>query len=218
MLGVIGLTLIYIATSAVFLYLVPVAGITSDETFAAQAGEALFGAVGGQIFAATVVLSVLGSLVAYLMVSPRVYYAMARDGLFFDSVARVHPRLGTPSRAISIQALLASALILTGSFQQILSVFFFVVVFFIAMTVAGLFRIRRTDFAGYKTPLFPITPIIFLVITGVVLFFIGMQDPIRTLAGVAIVLMGIPVYYFVFRKRGKLNGLDQNYPARRSER
>ncbi len=145
------------------------------------------------------------------MVSPRVYYAMAKDGVFFDSVARVHPRFGTPARAIAIQALLAAALILTGSFQQILSVFFFVVVFFIAMTVAGLFIIRRTEFAGYRTPFFPITPIVFLVVTAVVLFFIGMQDPMRALAGVVMVLVGIPVYYFVFQRREKADGMDQNY-------
>jgi basic amino acid/polyamine antiporter, APA family len=210
-LGVIALTIIYIATSAVFLYLVPLSGITSDETFAAQAGEALFGPAGGKIFAAIVVISVLGTLVAYLMVSPRVYYAMAKDGVFFDSVARVHPRFGTPARAVAIQALLASALILTGSFQQILSVFFFVVVFFIALTVAGLFIIKRKEFAGYRTPFFPITPIVFLVITAIVLFFIGMQDPVRSLAGVGVVLIGVPVYYFVFQRREKVNGMDQNY-------
>ena len=211
-LGVIALTIIYIATSAVFLYLVPVSGITNDETFAAQAGEALFGAAGGKIFALIVVISVLGSLVAYLMVSPRVYYAMAKDGVFFDAVARIHPRFGTPYRAIAIQALLGSVLVLTGSFQQILSVFFFVVVLFIGMTVAGLFIIRKQSHpTGYKTPLFPITPLAFLVITGVVLFFIGLRDPVRSIAGVAVVLIGIPVYHFVFQRRGKVNGLDQNY-------
>jgi len=151
------------------------------------------------------------------MVSPRVYYAMAKDGVFFDSVARVHPRFGTPARAIAIQALLAVALILTGSFQQIISVFFFVVVFFIAMTVAGLFIIRRKEFTGYGTPFFPITPIVFLVITVVVLFFIAMQDPTRSLTGVVIVLIGIPVYYFVFRRRGKANGMDQDYSVERSK-
>lgn len=210
-LGVIALTVIYIATSAVFLYLVPVSGITSDETFAAQVGEALFGTAGGKIFAVIVVVSVLGSLIAYLMVSPRVYYAIARDGLFFNSVARVHPRLETPYRAIAIQALLASIFIISGSFQQILSVFFFVVVFFIAMTVAGLFVIRRTEFGGYKTPLFPIPALVFIVLTCVVLFFIGMRDPIRALVGIGIVLAGIPVYHFIFQRRGKVDGLDQNY-------
>ena len=210
-LGVIALTVIYIATSAVFLYLVPVSGITSDETFAAQVGEALFGSAGGKVFAVIVIVSVLGSLVAYFMVSPRVYYAMARDGLFFSSVARVHQKLETPYRAIAIQALLGIVLIISGSFQQILSVFFFIVVFFIAMTVAGLFVLRRTEFTGYKTPLFPIPALVFIVLTGVVLFFIGMRDPIRALVGVAVVLAGIPVYHFIFQRRGKVDGLDQNY-------
>lgn len=211
--GVIILTVLYIATSAAFMYLVPTAGITSDETFAAQAGEALFGSAGGKIFAAVVIVSVLGTLVAYLMASPRVYYAMARDGLFFDSVARLHPRFKTPHRAILIQVLLASILILAGNFQQIISYFFFIVVVFIAMTVAGLFVIRRRDFAGYRTPLYPVTPIAFLAITAIVLFFIGMRDPARTLLGTAVVLLGLPVYYFVFRKKGELaDGLDKDDP------
>lgn len=210
-LGVVALTVIYIATSAVFLYLVPLSGITSDETFAAQVGEALFGDSGGKVFAAIVIVSVLGSLVAYLMVSPRVYYAMAKDGVFFDSVASVHPNFGTPYRAIAIQAVLASAFIISGSFQQIISLFFFVAVFFVGMTVAGLLRIKRTEFDGYKTPLFPMTPVMFLILTAIVLFFIAMRDPVRALAGAVIVLLGIPVYYFVFQRRGKMNGLDQDY-------
>lgn len=212
--GVIILTVLYIATSAAFMYLVPTAGITSDETFAAQAGEALFGWAGGKIFAAVVIVSVLGTLVAYLMASPRVYYAMARDGLFFESVARLHPRFHTPHRAILIQVLLASILILAGNFQQIISYFFFIVVVFIAMTVAGLFVIRRRDFAGYRTPLYPVTPLTFLAITAIVLFFIGMRDPARTLLGTAVVLLGLPVYYFVFRKQGELaDGVDKNDPV-----
>ncbi|HJS50410.1 MAG TPA: amino acid permease [Pyrinomonadaceae bacterium] len=213
--GVIILTAIYIGTSAAFMYLVPTSGITNDETFAAQAGEALFGSAGGVIFATVVVISILGTLVAYLMASPRVYYAMARDGIFFDSVARLHPRFNTPHRAILIQVLLASILILAGDFQQILSYFFFVVVLFIGMTVASLFVLRRGEFDGYKTPLYPLTPIVFLAITAIVLVFIGMRDPARTLLGVTVVLIGLPVYYLVFRnKGGTTDGLDQNDPAR----
>jgi len=212
--GVIILTVIYIATSAAFMYLVPTSGITSDETFAAQAGEALFGSAGGKIFATVVVVSILGTLVAYLMASPRVYYAMARDGIFFDSVARLHPRFNTPHRAILIQVLLASILILAGNFQQIISYFFFIVVLFIAITVAGVFVLRRGEFDGYKTPLYPLTPIAFLVITAIVLFFIGMRDPTRTLLGIAVVLLGLPVYYLIFRhKGGNADGLDQDDPT-----
>jgi Amino acid transporters len=200
-IGVVILTLIYVSTSAVFMYLVPAANVTNDETFAAQAGEALFGAVGGKIFAAVVVISVLGTLVAYLMASPRVYYAMARDGLFFDSIAQLHPRFKTLHRATLIQAILATILIASGTFQQIISYFFFVVVVFIALTVSGLFVICRREFEGYKTPLFPFTPIVFLAITAVVLILIALKNPFQTVLGVLVVLLGLPVYYYFFNRK-----------------
>lgn len=201
-IGVVALTLIYISTSAVFMYLVPAAGVTSDETFAAQAGEALFGSIGGRVFAAVVVISVLGTLMAYLMAGPRVYYAMARDGLFFQAVARLHPRFGTPHRATAIQALIASVLVFTGNFNEIISYFFFVVVVFIALTVAGLFVIRRRrPFEGYSTPLFPLTPIFFIAITAFVLLLIAMRNPLQSILGVLVVLLGLPVYYYFFRQK-----------------
>lgn len=200
-IGVIAITIIYILTSAVFFYLVPLGNVTSDETFAAQAGEVLFGKVGGVIFASIVVVSVLGTLVAYLMVSPRVYYAMAKDGLFFRSFGDLHPRFGTPYRATIVQIILASVLILSGTFEQIISYFFFVVVFFIALTVAGLFKIHKTEFSGYKTFLYPLTPIFFLLITAVVLLMIAMKNPFQSFLGVAVVLLGIPVYHFVLRRK-----------------
>lgn len=202
--GVLILTVVYILTSMVFVYLVPPANVTSDETFAAQAGEVLFGAIGGKAFSLIVIVSVLGTLFAYLMVSPRVYYAMAKDGLFFDSISRLHARFKTPHRATLIQAILATVLILLGNFEQILSYFFFVVVLFIALCVAGLFRLRRTEAAGYKTPLYPLTPIVFLTLTAFVLLLIGMQNVFQTLAGIAVVLLGVPVYYLFFAgRRGK---------------
>ena len=200
-IGVIAITIIYILTSAVFFYLVPLGNVTSDETFAAQAGEVLFGKIGGVIFASIVVVSVLGTLIAYLMVSPRVYYAMAKDGLFFRSFGELHPRFGTPHRATIVQIILASVLILSGTFEQIISYFFFVVVFFIALTVAGLFKIHKTEFSGYKTFLYPLTPIFFLLITAIVLLMIAMKNPFQSFLGVAVVLLGIPVYHFVLRRR-----------------
>ncbi len=206
-IGVVGLTLIYILTSAVFFYLVPLGQVTSDETFAAQAGEALFGKIGGMIFAVIVIVSVLGTLVAYLMVSPRVYYAMARDGLFFKTFGELHPKFGTPHKATIIQIILAGLLIFSGSFEQILSYFFFVVVLFIAIIVAGIFKIHKKEFDGYKTALYPITPIFFLIITGVVLLLIAMRNPLQTILGVIVVLLGIPVYYLFFKERGTIQNL-----------
>jgi APA family basic amino acid/polyamine antiporter len=209
-LGVIIITVIYISTSAVFFYLVPLSEVTSDETFAAQAGEALFGRIGGIVFAAVVLVSVSGTLIAYLMASPRVYYAMAKDGLFFKSFGELHARFGTPHRATIVQVGLACVLILSGTFEQIISYFFFVVVFFIALTVAGLFKIHKREFGGYKTSLYPLTPVFFLATTSIVLLMIAMRNPFQSFLGTAVVLLGIPVYHFFFRKNFSPVGIQSS--------
>lgn len=206
--GVVILTVVYIATSAVFYYLVPLSRVTSDETFAAQAGEALFGAAGGVVFASIVIISVAGTLVAYLMAAPRVYYAMARDGLFFNAFGQPHPRLGTPHRATLVQMALAIILILSGNFEQIVSYFFFIVLVFIALTVAGLFRLHNVEFNGYKTKFYPFTPIFFIVVTTLVLLMVAMRNPLQAFLGTAVVLLGLPVYYLLFSR--KTYGLDKN--------
>ena len=202
-IGVVAITLIYILTSAVFFYLVPLSQVTNDETFAAQAGEALFGRTGGIVFASIVIISVLGTLVAYLMAAPRVYFAMSRDGLFFESFGEPHKKFNTPHRAILTQVLLASVLILTGTFEQIISYFFFIVVLFIALTIVGLFKIHKRKFDGYKTFLFPFTPIFFLLITTLVLLMIAMRNSFQSFLGVVVVLLGIPVYHLFFNKNQK---------------
>jgi basic amino acid/polyamine antiporter, APA family len=202
-LGVAAVAGVYILTSAVFLYLVPLEQVTSGETFAAQVGTVLFGAAGGKIFAAIVIIAVLGSLLALLMALPRVYYAMAGDGVFFKAVAAVHPRFGTPARAIAIQASLASVLVLSGSFNGIVAYFIFVTVLFLALTVAGLFVIRRRSAqpatSRYRTPGYPLTPILFLALVAVLLFLLAGHNPLQAALGLGIVGLGAPVYYWLFR-------------------
>jgi APA family basic amino acid/polyamine antiporter len=205
--GVGIVTLVYILTSAVFVYLVPLDAVTSGETFAAQAGEVLFGRAGGQVFSAIVVVAVLGSLAAIIMSAPRVYFAMARDGLFIPAVAVVHPRFGTPARAIVLQALLASILIALGSFNQIVSYFIFVVVVFVALTVAALFVLRRRSggITEYRIPGYPLTAIVFLLLVTLLLFVLGSQNPKQAMTGVVVVALGIPVYYLLFRQSHSSN-------------
>jgi len=223
-LGVLAVTAIYILTSAVFLYLVPLERVTSGETFAAQAGEALFGPAGGQIFAAIVIVAVLGSLFALLMALPRVYYAMARDGVFFKAVAVVHPRFGTPVRAVAVQAAFASFLVVLGTFQQILAYFIFVTVGFLALTVAGLLVLRRREgAAAYRIPGYPVTPLLFLVLVAVLLVLLAGHDPLQAALGVGIVALGAPVYWLAFRgrltrNRNSADDLDSHHPAARSGR
>jgi APA family basic amino acid/polyamine antiporter len=201
--GVTILTTVYVLTSAVFIYLVPLENVSSGQTFAAQVGEVLFGRLGGQVFSCIVIVAVIGSLAAVIMSAPRVYLAMARDGLFVPAVAAIHPRFQTPARAIAIQAVLASAMVLLGTFNDIISYFVFVVVIFIALTIVALFVLRRRspEKLVYRTPGYPLTPIVFLLLTGVLLLLLGGHSPERALLGVCVVALGLPVYYLLFRKR-----------------
>ena len=206
--GVIVVTIVYVLTSAVFIYLVPLERVTSGETFAAQAGEALFGRAGGQVFSGVVIVSVLGSLAGIIMAAPRVYYAMARDCLFLPAAASIHPRFGTPARAITLQAALASVLVMLGSFNDIIAYFVFVTVVFIALTVAALFVLRRRDYDGatgttYRAPLYPVTPAIFLLLVTLLLVMLAGNNPKQALLGVAVVALGVPVYYLIFHKTGQ---------------
>jgi len=162
----------------------------------------LFGRTGAQVFSFFVIVAVLGSLAPIIMSAPRVYFAMARDGLFFPAMAAIHPRFKTPARSIALQALLACLLVLSGTFEQIISYFFFVVLVFIGMAVFGLFLLRREDSKPleYSTPGYPFTPIVFLVLLGVMLFLLGMGQPKQSFLGVGVVLLGVPAYYLLFNR------------------
>lgn len=202
-LGVVFVTATYILISAVFVYLIPLDRVTSDQTFVAQAGTALFGPTGGVVLAAIVTLCVLGSMAAMVMSSPRVYYAMAKDGLFLPSVARIHPRFGTPAGAIAILGAIASLLVLVGSFQQIVAYFIFVAVVFLALTVAGLFFVRSREpnpLNVVLTPGYPFTPVAFVALVAFLLALLVAHSPREALLGSAVVLAGVPVYS-IFRRR-----------------
>lgn len=200
--GLLLVVAVYVLTSAAFVYLVPPERVTSGEAFAAQAGEALFGRTGGLVFTAVVVIAVVGSLAAFTMSAPRVYFAMARDRLFLPWAASLHPRYGTPARAIAIQAALAVVLVLLGKFGDILGYFLFPVVLFIGLAVGALFVLRREGGAvGFRTPLYPLTPVLYLILTAALLFMLASGDRFwPALTGVAVVAAGLPFYYLVFRR------------------
>jgi len=200
--GVAVTTGVYVLTSAVFVYLVPAAAVGSPETFAAQAGAVLFGARGAQAFSLVVILCVGSSLLAYMTAAPRVYYAMARDGLAVGAMGELHPKTGAPLRAIAVQAVLASVIVLLGRFDQIVGYFVFVLVLFLAASVAGLFRLRRHGGAApYRTPAFPLLASGFLLMTVVVLALLAAGQPLQAAAGVAVTTLGIPVYAWLRSRR-----------------
>jgi len=199
-LGVLSVTAVYILVSGVFWYLIPFDKVTSDGAVVAMAGAALFGAWGGIIVAAIVVMCVLGSLSAVIMSSPRLYYAMAKDGLFIPAVAKTHPRFGTPARAVAIQGVLATVLVAIGSFQQIVSYFLFVAVAFTGLAVAGLFVLRRRHQpldGAMAAPGYPLTPLGYLLLTLIMLALLATHSPREALIGTLVSLAGLPVFEWI---------------------
>jgi APA family basic amino acid/polyamine antiporter len=203
LLGVGLVTIVYILITMVFLYLVPPERIDSREAFAALAGEALFGREGGVVFTLIVIVTVLGSLAALLMAMPRVYFAMARDGLFFQAMAALHPRYQTPARAITIQAVLGTTLALIGTFDEILAYFIIPTVLFVILTVAAVFVLPRnrtgaTGAGALVVAWYPVPPLLFLISTSLVLALMIIGKPRESLIGLGVVLLGLPVYHIVF--------------------
>ncbi|HZD32723.1 MAG TPA: amino acid permease [Candidatus Angelobacter sp.] len=212
-LGVLGVVATYVLVSGVFLYLVPLGSVTSDQTFVAQAGVILFGKTGADLLAGAVVICVAGSIAALIMVCPRVYYAMARDRVFFHSVAQLHPVFGTPVRAIAIQGFMTALLVALGAFDQIIAYFIFVAVLFIGLTVSTLFVFRRREHRAVppvKTPGYPFTPLAFLGMVVLLLGLTMMRAPRQALLGCAVVLLGIPVYALL--QRGHIVPADGGEP------
>jgi len=118
---------------------------------------------------------------------------MAKDGLFFSAVGRLHPRFGTPARAIAVQAVVASVLVALGTFEQIVAYFVFVTVCFIGLTVAGLFVLEGRAPAGTargRVPGYPATPLAFLALTAAMLALLGANRPREALVGVVVVAAG----------------------------
>jgi basic amino acid/polyamine antiporter, APA family len=199
--GVGAATIVYILTSGAFIRLVPIEAAASGPAFAAQAGGALFGAEGGRIFAAIVLVAIAGSLAAVLMTAPRVYYAMARDGLVPGSVGRLDPRFGTPLRAIALQAVLGSVVVGLATFDAIVAYFIFVTVAFVALTVAGLYRLPRPAAGGFRVPGYPLTPLAFLALLLTLLALLAGGRPFEAALGTGVVALGYPVYRFVVSPR-----------------
>jgi basic amino acid/polyamine antiporter, APA family len=195
-LGVLGVTLVYILTSAVFVYLIPIPAASSSTAFAAVVGEKLFGRAGGLVLAGTVLVAVLGSLAAYVLSAPRVYLAMAADGVFPAALARRHPRLGTPLRAIALQAGLACVLVTVGSFGEIVAYFLFAVVAFIGMSVAALWALPPEE--RRSAPRWVVA--VFLALTAALLVLLALGSPRHAALGTAVVLLGIPVRAWLRRR------------------
>jgi APA family basic amino acid/polyamine antiporter len=175
----------------------PISG--SDEAFVAMVGTTLFGNAGGRLLAVMVVVAVAGSLAATLLGAPRVYVAMARDGLFPQRLARFDERRGAAPASTIVQVVLASGLVLLGTFNEILGYFVPCAVFFLGLSATAVLVLPRPAEGGgvFKAPLHPMPILLFLVLILAVLGLFLAGQPRQTLMGAAVVALGVPVSWLV---------------------
>lgn len=198
-LGTLGITFLYVLVNYIYLYALPMQETIGVVQIAEKATGALFGSSTGALISALVIVSVFGSLNGSILVGPRVYYAMAKDGLFFQKVAHVHPRFRTPGFSILIQAVWASLLTLLGTFEQIFTFAMFIAIAFWIAATAAVFTLRkkRPDLPRpYKTWGYPVVPAIFIIASTGILLNTLIEKPVEALAGILLTALGIPAYFY----------------------
>jgi len=202
-LGIAIVTAAYVALNAVYFYILPIDRVLASTRVAADAAAVVLGDAGARGISTLVMFSVFGAMMGSILAAPRVYFAMAKDGLFLPWVNHLHPRFGTPHRAIAIQAVWASVLVLTGTYRQLFSRVIFTEWIFFALMAAGIFILRRQP--GYRPAYrvwgYPWTPIVFVVASTAIVVNRLLADPMDSAAGLALVAAGIPVYYIWCRPR-----------------
>ena len=204
--GVAIVALLYMLLNAAVQYVMSPTAIATSPRPASDAMSLVMGSVGAAIVSAGMALSMLVTLNGSTMTGARIPFALARDGYFFHSLAKVHPRFHTPSVALGVQAALAIVLVLfAGSFQQLFSLTLFAEWLFYMLGTAAVFVFRHREpdaVRPYKTWGYPVVPALFIVASAVLLYYSFMANWHNSVAGVLVILAGIPVFAF-FRRRAK---------------
>ena len=199
MLGVIGVVTLYTLVNIVCLRALGPAGLANTSTPASAIMRNALGPVGATLIAAAIAISTLGFLAQSILTAPRVYFAMANDGLFFPSVARVSPRTHVPIIAIVLQSVWTLVIALSGRYEQILNYVVSMDFIFFGLTASTLFVFRRRSkdaVPPLKTPGHPWTTALFVAVCWLVVANTIYRYPANTLIGMAILLAGMPVYWF----------------------
>lgn len=203
MIGTVIVTACYIALNTAYFYALPLEKVISSTRVAADAAEAVVGPRGGAIISALVLFSTFGAVNGIILVGPRVYFAMARDGLLFRWVAAVHPRFQTPHRAIILQAIWASVLVATGTYRSLFTRVIYTEWIFFGLMALGLYLLRRR--ADYKPAFrawgYPIVPVLFVIASFFIVANQIVAEPLNSSLGLGLVALGLPVYYLWARKR-----------------
>jgi basic amino acid/polyamine antiporter, APA family len=195
----------YILANFVYLMVLPLAGIqhAPEDRVGTAVMQQIFGPAGAGVMALLVLISTFGCNNGLILSGARVYYAMAKDGLFFKPVARLHPKYKTPAVSLIVQMIWTSVLCLSGSYGQLLDYTIFAVLIFYILTLVGLFVLRRTQPDAprpYKAFGYPVLPAIYILMAVIIDIVLLIYKPQYTWPGLIIVLLGIPVYYVWSRK------------------
>ena len=195
---------IYLLLNFLYLYALPVSTLATVETrvIDATAGQ-LFGPAVAAPLAIASAAMIAASVSAMVLAGPRVYYAMAQNGQFFSAMARIHPRYRTPAIAIVAQSLWASVLVLTGTFEQLVEYTGFAVVLFAGFAVSAVFVLRHRHpnaHRPFKAWGYPVAPLVFVSGSFMMVVNAVFRSPVTSLAGLAIIAAGVPVYFAVWKK------------------
>ena len=200
-IGTLIVIAIYVLANIAYLRTLGLSGLAGTETPAASVAGLWLGATGARFISATIAISTFGFLNLSILASPRVYFAMARDGAFFPALARLHPRFQTPGTAILLQSAWALLLLVTGKYEDLLNTVVFADWVFFGLTVAGLFLLRRrfAGRVGFRTPGYPWLPAAFVLVAVSVVFSAIRTAPARSAIGAGLLALGVPVYYWFKR-------------------
>jgi APA family basic amino acid/polyamine antiporter len=206
-LGTLIVSIIYITTNLMYLNALSLNQIAfpGGDRVAVAASSAIFGHYGAAVIAVMIMISTFGCNNGLILAGARVYYTMAKDGLFFKRAATLNKK-AVPARALWAQAIVASILCLSGGYNDLLDMIAFVVVIFYVLTIIGIFVLRKTKpniERPYKAFAYPFLPALYILMGLVFCVFLVFFKPLYTLWGLGIVLAGIPVYYITIRNQKK---------------
>jgi basic amino acid/polyamine antiporter, APA family len=203
MIGIAVVTVCYVGMNAVYLRVLPIEKVMTSSRVAADTFEVLVGAGGAGVISALVMFSAFGALNGIVLVGPRVYYQVAEDCRLFRWFNHLHPTFQTPDRAIVLQAIWASVLVWTGSYRALFTrVIYTEWIFFALLAVGVLLLRRRPGYApAWRMPLVPIAPVLFVIVSLMIVVNQIRADLTNSAIGLAIVASGIPAYYLSFRVR-----------------
>src|SRR4051794_8043147 len=197
-IGSAACTAVYVLANIAYMRVLSIAEIAASEHVGASVAERVMGHAGGAIVSVIILMSIIGTLNGCFLTSPRIYFAQARDGLFFRKFGEVHPRHQTPGFAIVAQALWAAVLLISGSYESLLDYAMFAIWLSYGFMVAGVIvlRIKRPGLVRpYRMWGYPVTPILFLLITTWFLGNMIVSRPVPSLAGLGLILTGLPIYF-----------------------